>query len=201
MISFVRGKVYEIENDKVIIDVGGVGYGVSMSASALSKLPLPGKEILIHTYMNVKEDAMQLFGFLTKDELQLFRYIIGVSGIGPKGGLSILSKLTPTDLRLAVISGDVKAISSAPGIGKKTAEKLILELKDKMRPEDVFVQQPDTDTADLQMDTQIQGEAIQALIALGYGNSESVQAVKKVKQSESMTVEELLKAALKQMMF
>lgn len=131
MISYVRGELAAVEPQKAIVDVGGVGYGVYMPQQALSLLPQPGNEVKLYTYLNVKEDAMQLFGFLTKDDLEIFKLVIGVSGIGPKGGLNILSCMSPDELRFAIMSGDAKAISAAPGIGKKTAEKLILELRDR----------------------------------------------------------------------
>ena len=116
MISYIRGKLVAVEKEKVIIDVGGVGYGIFMPESAIGLLPQMGNEVKLHTYLNVREDAMQLFGFLTRDDLEIFKLLIGVSGIGPKGGLSILSKLTADDLRFAIMSGDSKAISAAPGI-------------------------------------------------------------------------------------
>ena len=145
---------------------------------------------------------MQLFGFLTRDELYVFKLLITVNGIGPKGGLSILSQLTPDDLRFAVMSGDVKTISSAPGIGKKTAEKLILELKDKLSIEDVFEHQSADGISTMTAgDNEIQSEAVQALTALGYGNAESLKAVRKVKITEGMATEDVLKQALKYMMF
>ena len=156
----------------------------------------------LHTYMNVREDAMQLFGFLTKDDLKVFKLVIGVSGIGPKGGLSILSHLSPDELRFAVMSHDAKAISGAPGIGKKTAEKLIIELKDKLNMDDVLERISDTsDTTVIHGSNQIQTEAVQALVALGYGNAEALRAVKKVEAQEDATVEEILKQALKYIMF
>ena len=138
MISYIRGTLAEIEEDRILVDVGGIGYGIYMPGESITRLPAVGTEIKIHTYLNVREDAMQLFGFLTKDDLRVFRLVIGVSGIGPKGGLNILSCLSPDDLRFAVMAGDAKAISKAPGIGKKTAEKLIIELKDKLSIEDTL---------------------------------------------------------------
>ena len=143
---------------------------------------------------------MQLFGFLTRDDLEIFRLVIGVSGIGPKGGLNILSCLTPDELRFAIMSGDAKAISAAPGIGKKTAEKLIVELKDKIHVEDVLehaahgdeYRAGEEDTASDSM----QAEAVQALVALGYGSAESLRAVKKT-SPDCATVEDILKEALK----
>lgn len=201
MISYIRGELAAIETEKVIVDVGGVGYGIYMPAQSLGLLPPPGNEVKIHTYLNVREDAMQLFGFLTRDDLEVFRLVIGVSGIGPKGGLSILSQLSPDSLRFAVMSGDVKAISAAPGIGKKTAEKLIIELKDKLSIEDVLNNAiQDSDTAFVPGNSNgIQAEAVQALVALGYGNAESLRAVKQV-TLEDPTVEDLLKEALKKIL-
>lgn len=202
MIAFVRGELVDVEEDKVIIDVGGIGYNVFVSASTFSKLPPEGREVKLYTYMNVKEDLMQLYGFLTRDELQVFRLVIGVSGIGPKGGLGILSQLTPDDLRFAVASKDVKAISAAPGIGKKTAEKLILELKDKLSIEDVLnhpSEESDT-VSGTSLHYEVQSEAVQALVALGYGNTEALKAVKQVEIEEDTSVEMVLKKALKFLM-
>lgn len=200
MISYVRGELAAVEPQKAIVDVGGIGYGVYMSQQALSVLPQPGNEVKLYTYLNVKEDAMQLFGFLTKDDLDIFKLVIGVSGIGPKGGLNILSCMSPDELRFAIMSGDAKAISAAPGIGKKTAEKLILELREKVDIEDVLEHAahggdealPGTDGGESGM----QAEAVQALVALGYGSAESMRAVRKT-SPDCASVEEILKEALK----
>ncbi|MBS5325484.1 MAG: Holliday junction branch migration protein RuvA [Lachnospiraceae bacterium] len=200
MISYVRGELTAVEKDKVIVDVGGVGYGVFMPEASMGMLPQMGEEIKLHTYLNVREDAMQLFGFLTRDDLEIFRLLIGVSGIGPKGGLSILSKLTADDLRFAVLSGDAKAISSAPGIGKKTAEKVIIELKDKLDLEEMLEPKdisPSAEPVGGGLAEEIQTEAVQALVALGYGSTESLRAVKKVDLEQAKTVEDVLKQALK----
>ena len=200
MISYIRGELAAVETEKVIVDVGGVGYGIYMPGQAMGLLPQPGTEVKIHTYLNVREDAMQLFGFLTRDDLEVFKLVIGVSGIGPKGGLSILSQLTPDDLRFAVLSGDVKAISAAPGIGKKTAEKLIIELKDKLNIEDVLTHAADSSAAAVPVNNGgIQSEAVQALVALGYGSTERLRAVKQV-ELDNATVEDVLKEALKKML-
>lgn len=202
MISYIRGELVAIEEEKVIVDVGGVGYGIFMPGQSMNYLPTIGEEVKLHTYLNVKEDAMQLFGFLTRDDLQVFKLVIGVSGIGPKGGLSILSQLSPDELRFAVMASDVKAISAAPGIGKKTAEKLIIELKDKLSIEDVLSHSDDGHIDDVQQAANdIQAEAVQALVALGYGSTESMKAVRKVEHTEDMPVEDVLKEALKNMMF
>ena len=202
MIRFVRGELISVEEDRVIVDVGGLGYGIFMSGSAMGKLPPIGKEVKIHTYLNVKEDAMQLYGFLTKDDLRVFKLLIGVNGIGPKGGLAILSVLSPDDLRFAVMSNDVKAISSAPGIGKKTAEKIILELKDKLSIEDALEHAVTKDSfvsETAEHYNEVVSEAVQALVALGYGNTEALKAVKQVEIKEGMGTNEVLKMALKHM--
>lgn len=204
MISYIRGELAAIEEEKVIVDVNGVGYGIFMPAQSMGKLPAIGREVKLHTYLNVREDAMQLFGFLTRDDLKVFKLVIGVSGIGPKGGLSVLSQLTPDDLRFAVLSNDVKAISATPGIGKKTAEKLIIELKDKLSMDDVLehaYDQGEETVSGTGNYTNVQTEAVQALVALGYGNTEALKAVKKVEITEDSDVEDVLKQALRFMMF
>lgn len=200
MIQFIRGELVGVEEDRILVDVGGVGYGIFMSGQAMGRLPQIGREVKIYTYLNVKEDAMQLFGFLTRDDLHVFKLLIGVNGIGPKGGQAILSVLTPDDLRFAVMANDVKAISAAPGIGKKTAEKLILELKDKLHVEDALehaVSSADTSVSSTDNFREVTSEAIQALVALGYGNTEALKAVKKVEITPEMSVNEVLKQALK----
>lgn len=202
MISYIRGELCDIEEQKAIVDVNGVGYGIYMPQQALSLLPPMGQQVKIHTYLNIREDAMQLFGFLTKEDLNVFRLLIGVNGIGPKAGLNILSCLSPDELRFAVLSGDAKAISATPGIGKKTAEKLILELKDKLNIEDMLEHAAHGgDSEDLASGTDtasntVQAEAVQALTALGYGSAESLRAVKK-SSPECSSVEDILKEALK----
>ena len=192
MITYIRGILEGMEEDKVIVDVGGVGYGIYMAGTAMGRLPALGKEVKIHTHLNVKE------------ELRVFRLLIGVSGIGPKVGLGILSALGPDDLRFAVASNDVKAIQAAPGIGKKTAEKLILELKDKLKLEDALENAANAvqNTADTSagMANEMTGEAVQALVALGYGNTEALKAVRQVEITEEMSVEDVLRQSLKYML-
>lgn len=198
MIAFVKGSLADVESDRVIIDVGGIGYNVFVSSYTMGRLPLEGNEVKLYTYLNVKEDLMQLYGFLSKDELRIFKLLIGVNGIGPKGGLGILSYLTPDDLRFAVMANDVKAISAAPGIGKKTAEKLILELKDKLgsiEPEEVPTSE--SVTGNTPFSKEIQTDAVQALVALGYGSTEALRAVANVMTEQEDSVEEILKKALK----
>lgn len=201
MISYIRGELVSIEEEKVIVDVNGVGLGIYMPKQSMTMLPAIGEDVKLHTYMNVREDAMQLFGFLTRDDLTVYKMVITVNGIGPKNGLSILSHMSADELRFAVLSQDVKAISGAPGIGKKTAEKLILELKDKLNVEDMLGSYADAGEEIVREHNQLQAEAIQALVALGYSNSEAMKAVKKVTVDETTTVESILKQALKHIMF
>lgn len=198
MIAFVKGNLADVESDRVIIDVGGIGYNVFVSSYTIGRLPLEGNVVKLYTYLNVKEDLMQLYGFLTKDELRIFKLLIGVNGIGPKGGLGILSYLTPDDLRFAVMANDVKAISAAPGIGKKTAEKLILELKDQLGTiETTEAVDVERTTGNFTPSKEMQTEAVQALVALGYGSTEALRAVTNAMTDQEESVEEILKKALK----
>ena len=205
MIAYLKGEVVVIEEDKLILECGTIGYNISMPASALDGTLRPGQEVKIHTHLHVREDAMQLYGFLTRDDLKMFRMLLGVSGIGPKAALGILSGLSADELRFAVLSDDVKTISRAPGVGKKTAQKMILELKDKLDLQEAF----DTKTMHVQDASQAETgdladarkEAVQALTALGYCGSEALRAVKQVDMSPDMNVEEILKQALKKMNF
>ena len=203
MISYIRGELAAQYEDKVIVDVGGVGYGIYMSAQSMSKLPPIGSEVKIHTYLNVKEDSMQLFGFLSEDDLEMYQLLLNVNGIGPKAALGVLSVLTPDDLRFAVLADDAKAIAKAPGIGNKTAQKLILELKDKLSLEDAFEKKlgKASETMPLPADSDAKTEALEALTALGYSASDALKAVRKAGVTEDMDTETILKLALKQISF
>ena len=204
MIAFLKGKIEELEETKAIVDVNGVGYGVFITGRDASVLSGNRETIKLHTYLQVREDAMQLYGFLKKDDLHVFRLLLGVNGIGPRAALGILSALSANDIRFAVLAGDAKAISRAPGLGAKSAQKIILELKDKFDLQETFdssLAETENDTAVTVGDRQIQDEAVQALVALGYPAGESLKAVRSVQQTEDMTTEDLLKAALRNMSF
>lgn len=138
MISYIKGTLAAIEADVIVVEAGNVGLAVHVPVSLLDELPGLGQEVTVYTYFQVREDAMTLYGFLHKQDREMFRQLIGVNGIGPKGALGILSVLRPDDLRLAIVSGDAKAIAKAPGIGNKTAQRLILDLKDKVSMEEVL---------------------------------------------------------------
>ncbi len=203
MISFVRGELTEVFENTVVVDNNGMGYNIEVPFSVLSGLPLVGSQVKLYTYLNVREDAMKLFGFLTRDDLDIFKLLIGVSGIGPKGALAILSTMTPNDLRIAVMSDDAKAIAKAPGIGLKTAQKLIIEAKGKISMPDYMNDATDSSTVggNISVGEDPRAEAIAALSALGYSNSEAVMAVKKVEFVEGMDAEAVLKASLKHLSF
>lgn len=200
MIAYIKGKVVEILEDRVILESGFMGYNLFMPMASAEAVLRRGDEVKLYTHLHVREDAMQLFGFFTKDDLHTFQLLLGVNGIGPKAALGILSGLTADELRFAVLSEDVKTISKAPGVGKKTAQKLILELKDKMDLQEAFdlksqhVQEAQGDMADL---SDARKEAVEALTALGYSGADALRAVKKVEMTPGMDVETLLKAALK----
>ena len=200
MIAYIKGSLEDVTQGKVVIEQNGVGYEIQVPANLPEQLPSIGSELKLHTYLHVREDAMQLFGFLTKGDLEMFQLLITVSGIGPKGALGILSVLSAEDLRFAILAGDVKAISSAPGIGKKTAEKTVLELRDKVKLEDAFVQKLNNTVQKTANTSQkAQQEAIEALVALGYSQTEALKAVRKVKITEDMNTETVLKLGLKQL--
>ena len=138
MISYIKGELAEILPDVIVVEANGIGYNIYVPGSVLGELPSVGSEVKIYTYMNVKEDECSLFGFLTRDDLSMFKMLICVNGIGPKAALGALSNITADDLRFAVLADDVAAIKALPGIGPKTAQKIIIELKDKLKLDDVF---------------------------------------------------------------
>ena len=138
VISYIRGPLEEKREDSVVVEAGNIGYRIFIPSSVLGELPGLGEEVKIYTYFSVREDGMSLYGFLSKQDLEMFRQLIGVNGVGPKSALGILSALKPDVLRMAVLSGDAKAISKAPGVGAKTAQRIILDLKDKVKAEDVL---------------------------------------------------------------
>lgn len=204
MISFVNGLLADVDTDQVVIDVGGIGYQIFVSLSTLDMLPAIGESLKLYTFMSVKEDGVSLFGFPEKDDLKIFKLLITVSGIGPKGALSVLSTLSPDDLRFAILAGDSKAISRAPGVGKKTAERIVLDLHDKISNDDITGNTGNSGSVSSLSDTdnETRNEAVQALIALGYNSVDSLKAVRKVIQSDeyksNMATEDLLRYALKE---
>ncbi len=201
MIAYVKGTVEDISEDNAVVDIGGIGVNVRISADTAARLPGIGEKVKLYTYTSVREDAMQLFGFLARNDLEIFKKCITVSGIGPKGALAILSVLDADSLRFAIMSGDVKAITKAPGIGTRTAERLILELKDKIKIDDALIGREiaATQAVGAGADTPQKREAVEALMSLGYGQAEAAKAVGAIEGIESMDSGAVLKAALKKM--
>ena len=204
MYSYIKGILTDMEEDRIVVEAGGIGYNIYTTGQTFRYLPSIGEEIKIYTYLYIREDAMMLYGFLTRDDLRVFKLLIGVSGIGPKGALAILSVMTTDDLRFAVLGDDAKAISKAPGIGAKTAQRLILELKDKLSLEDAFEQKLANTQVKEEAKNHVKGaknDAVQALVALGYSSSEALKALNGIEITEETDVEDILKTALKNMAF
>lgn len=206
MFSYIRGPLTEVTEDMIVVETGGIGWNIHVPLSVLEQLPRVGEEVRVYTSFQVREDAMTLYGFLTRQDLQMFRQLLGVNGIGPKAALGILSALKPDDLRLAIISEDSKAIARAPGIGPKTAKRVILDLKDKISMEDILpagygVGVESAGAAPVSSMDGAGKEAIEALVALGYSMSEAARAVRQVEITDDMTAEAVLKASLKYLAF
>ncbi len=199
MFSYIKGTLEYKGEDYIVIENGNIGYEIKTSGSVINRLTQMHEMVTVYTYLYVREDEMTLYGFLKKDELSVFELLIGISGVGPKAALSVLTALNVEELHMAVLSEDSKAISRANGIGSKTAQRIIIELKDKLKLEDIYgelpFESPDANVTDSDMDAV--KEAAMALTSLGYSNAEALRAIKKVENYKEMNVEELLKAALK----
>ncbi len=199
MYAYLKGTIEDITEDNLVIEAGQIGYNVKVSARTVNALGGIGSFVKIYTYTLVREDTFSLYGFLTKDDLEIFKKLITVNGIGPKGGLAILSIMSADELRFAILAADAKAIAKAPGVGAKTAERVILDLKDKISIEDAI--SPKETVSALAVAREDIGnkknEAVEALTALGYSASDALRAVKQVEMTEDIGVEEILKAALK----
>lgn len=194
MLAFIEGNVEYITTDRIIVNNNGIGYNIFMPSSHISVIKL-NEQIKVFTYLNVREDAMQLFGFLNMDDFEVFKLLLSVSGIGPKGALAILSTITTDDLRVAVFSDDAKAISKAPGIGGKTAQRVIIELKDKLNLEDILGKEENNQES--VADNSAISEAVMALVSLGYSQTDSLKVVKSIENASDMDVESLIKSSLK----
>lgn len=200
MIAYVKGTLEEIGNDYIVVDVNNIGYQVKVSLRVIEGLPSLGSLVKIHTYTYVREDVLALYGFLTQDDLQMFLLLLGVNGVGPKGALGILSMFSAQELRLAIISQDAKTIAKAPGIGAKTAQRMLIDLKDKVSAEETFAKLGAETVGMMTAKAENSGarsDAIEALTALGYSASESMKAVNAVEITEDMTGDTILKLALK----
>lgn len=203
MYAYIKGILAEITEDAIIVENQGIGYEIAVPGQVFDYLPSVGEEVKIYTYHYVREDAILLYGFLTKEDVRIFKMLIGVSGIGPKGALAILSVLSTDDLRFAILGDDAKAIAKAPGVGAKTAQRVIIELKDKLSLEDAFEQKlaNQAQKAELSPAVGVKNEAILALTSLGYSQSEALKVLQGIEISPDDQVEDVLKMALKQMAF
>lgn len=199
MISYIKGELVEVTGEAIVVENNGMGYEIKVPLSVIGQLPMTGSDIKVYTYLYVREDIVCLYGFLAMDDLGIFKLLITVNGIGPKGALGILSAISPDDLRFAILSDDAKTISKAPGIGAKTASKLIIELKDKLKLEDVFEKKLLNQEENLSFseNTDAKNDAMQALIALGYSGTDAMKAIRNIQITPEMSTEDILKQSLK----
>ena len=198
MYAYFKGELEGITEEGVIVEVNGIGYNIRIPKENIPKLPPLHYKVQIFTYTSVREDAFQLYGFLSSGDLDLFKKLITVNGIGPKVAQGLLAVMEADSLKFAIMAGDAKMIAKAPGIGAKTAERIILDLRDKVSIdiEELANEDKTAGTTDKQGDF-VQNEAVEALVALGYSQFEAAKAVSKVERKENDTVETVLKAAFK----
>lgn len=203
MISYIKGELVALSENQAVIENNGMGFLVNIPGAASFGSVEIGMSVKVYTYMNVREDDISLFGFISQDDLEMFKMLISVSGIGPKNALAILSVLNASDLRVAIVSGDAKAISNAPGVGKKSAERVILELKDKIDIEGILSGGTDDSVFSTGADVKYSafGEVVEALVSMGASDSEAFKAAKAVPEADKLSVDEFLKAALKLVRF
>ena len=200
MISYIKGELTEISEGIIVVENNGIGFNINVPATVISSLSSIGEEVKIYTYLQIREDAHSLYGFLTRNDLNMFKMLINVNGIGPKGALAILSTISPDDLRFAICSGDVKLISSVPGIGNKIAQKIILELKDKINLTDVLERSEGSSIENASgSELNAKNEAVEALVSLGYSNSDAAKAVRQIDDVNKKDLETILKEALKKL--
>ncbi|HHW23670.1 MAG TPA: Holliday junction branch migration protein RuvA [Clostridiaceae bacterium] len=199
MFAYLHGTLARVSADSFIIDVNGVGYRVYVPASAISACPAVGSKIKVYTHYYVREDTQALYGFLTEEELKMFEQLLTVSGVGPKASLALVSNMPPSKFVLSVLTDDADSFTKAPGIGKKTAQRIILELKDKMKKEHVDMQELAGNIQGIPSNNESKlSEAISALVMLGYSSQEASRAISAVYEDEK-TIEQIIKEALKQM--
>ena len=198
MYAYLKGELEGITEDGIIVEVNNIGYNVRIPKEMISQLPPMHYKVQIYTYTSVREDAFQLYGFLTAKDLELFKKLITVNGIGPKVAQGILSVMDADTLSFAIMAGDAKMISKAPGVGAKSVERIILDLKDKISIDVSELSSSGVDDNRTKQHTDfIKNEAVEALVALGYSQFEAAKAVSKVERNDDDTVESVLKAAFK----
>lgn len=195
MIYSIKGELLHIEPNHIVVECGGIGYSIRTSMTTVSKLPQVGEKVMVYTYLHVREDVLDLFGFSDTTELASFKMLISISGVGPKAAISILSDLTPEKFALCIATGDAKTLTKAQGIGLKTAQRIVLELKDKITKEQVTSGVIGDTVLDISNKTGNASEAISALVVLGYAQSDATQIITKL--DSNMSVEEMIKHGLK----
>lgn len=195
MIAFIKGTIEEVLTDSILIDCNGVGYKVFMPSSQIEKIKNMQEKIKVHTYYYVREDQASLYGFMDKEGLNMFNMLIGVTGVGPKAALSILSAVPPSSLIISIITGDEKSLCKAQGVGKKMSQRIILELRDKLKDYNIASSLPESDNVYSENED---AEALGALLSLGYTKQEAAGALNKIDQS--LTIEEKVKQSLKLLM-
>jgi len=196
MISFIRGAVAQVSADSVVVDNNGVGWRIYMSGSALGRLPRAGETVTLQTHLQLREDGVSLYGFLEDQEKQLFEMLIGVTGVGPKAALSLLSVLSPSQLMIAIMSDDTAALCRAPGVGKKTAQRISLDLRDKIKSKDT--ENAVSPQQSLGPNQEQRQDAMDALVALGYGRADAVSAVMETALPD-MKTEQIIRLALRKL--
>lgn len=197
MYAYFIGEVTEIEGDNLILEVNGIGYNIKISNKTSEALCTIPSEVKIYTYTSVREDAFVLYGFLTKEDLKMFKKLITVNGVGPKGAMAILDIMSVNDISLAIIAQDAKSLSKANGIGTKTAERIIIDLKDKVNIEDTL----SPAATDIAQTIDANSESVEALVSLGYSKSEAVRAIKACEITPDDNVEDIIKKALRKIQF
>jgi len=199
MISYVRGRFEQFDGTSAVVDVGGIGYAVNVTPSTAGRLPQRGQEIKLFTYMQVREDGISLHGFLTQEEVRLFILLISVSGIGAKVASAILSTLSPQQLMISIVADDAAALSKAPGVGRKTAQRIVLELRDKIKTDGNNFDEDISSSSFAAFESSGEKQdALDALQALGYGRAESLKAVLDSSQDGAGT-EQIIRGALKKL--
>ncbi len=202
MYAYFKGIVAEANADSCVLEVNNIGYNIQIPASTAEMLPPDGQEVKLFTYTSVRENAIELIGFISRDDLNMFSMLITVSGIGPKAALSLLSYISADAIRVAIVTGDVKTLSQAPGLGKKSAERIIVDLKNKFDANTVLAAASGvgtgmvTDTADASMNEDL-AEAVEALCALGLARNDAKKAVLSLENTEEMSIDDIIGAALK----
>lgn len=191
MYYYIKGTLVQKSDNYIVVDANGIGYMINTSLTTLSSVGASGSEVTIYTYLNVREDAMELYGFSAQEEKNMFIHLISVSGVGPKAALNMLSVASPAKLAAAVVTNDVKTITKASGVGPKLAQRVILELKDKLKTEELGIEEDMDVSLDM---SDNRSEAISALVVLGYSSQDAQKAVSKV--DASLEVEEIIKKAL-----